>query len=72
MKWSVLLLLPDYVATEYGHETYYDFVEAPDPASAIKLAREHAVAAHGGAGAGACDYFVLLATAGYNGDVNPE
>ena len=38
-KYSVLLLYPDYVASNYGEETYYDFVEAKSPRDAVIVAQ---------------------------------
>lgn len=39
MKYSVLLLYPDYVAENYGQDTFYDLVEANTPAEAVAKAR---------------------------------
>ena len=41
--YSVLLLYPDYVNDD-GTETFYAFVEAPDPIAAVAMAQRQAVA----------------------------
>lgn len=38
MKYSVLLLCPDYLQ-ENGDDTFYEFVDASDPATAVEMAR---------------------------------
>lgn len=40
MKYTVILLYPDYMSEIYGQETYCDSVEAADPAQAVALARD--------------------------------
>ena len=42
--YSVLLLYPDYISDNFGHETYYDFVGARGVKSAIKEARRRCIA----------------------------
>ena len=40
MNWyTVILLYPDYVAEEYGHETCMTSVQASDPVAAVEAAR---------------------------------
>jgi hypothetical protein len=43
--YSVLLLYPDYASDNYGQETYYAWVQAPDPIAAVAEAQRQAVAA---------------------------
>jgi|GEM_PF-1400609 len=38
--YTVLLLYPDYMASDFGHETYLAWVEAPDAGKAIRVAQE--------------------------------
>ena len=42
LEWTVLLLYPDYLAEQYGEETYLAWVNATDPEGAIKLAQAEA------------------------------
>lgn len=46
--YSVLLLYPDYLADDFGHDTYYAHVMASDPASAVREAQQEAMAANTG------------------------
>lgn len=41
-KFTVLLLYPDYLATQYGEETYLSHVMADDVTAAVKHARKDA------------------------------
>lgn len=63
--YSVLLLYPDY-ANDGGTETYYAWVEAPDPLAAIALARRQAFAAQVGVVFPPDDFAVLLVTEGHH------
>lgn len=38
-KYSVLLIYPDYVAQNFGADTFYDWVKACDAAHAVEKAR---------------------------------
>lgn len=40
---SVLLLYPDYMSDAFGHETFYGYVEARSPASAVHEAQMQCV-----------------------------
>ena len=40
--YSVLLLRPDYVANDYGQDTYYTFVMAKDRNAAVRKAQHEA------------------------------
>lgn len=42
MKYTVLLLRPDYIASDYGQDTYLAWVEADDVATAQVLAQREA------------------------------
>jgi hypothetical protein len=63
--YSVLLLYPDYV-TDGGTETYYAFVEAPDPNAAVAQATRQAVAAQEGVAYEPDDFAPLLVTEGHH------
>lgn len=72
-KFSVLLLYPDYIATNYGHETFYVCVEADDVDQAVLKAREDAVRSNSDGGEDTEelmlykeDFHVLLALEGYH------
>lgn len=77
MKYSVLLLCPDYLR-DYDAETFYTFVTAPDPQQAVSLARAEAVvaaAAQEDVAAGLADeedFVVLLVVEGYHRDLRHE
>lgn len=43
-EYSVLLLYPDYMADNYGQDTYYTSVHAAGPLEAITLAQQEVVA----------------------------
>ena len=43
MKFTVLLLYPDYLANNYGEDTYLAHVEAVSPADAAEKAQNQAV-----------------------------
>lgn len=77
--YTVILLRPDYIATQYGQDTWMGPVKARDPQEAVKLAR------------GECwlvdtegmeddpedtlpaltDYFVIAVIRGKHNDLNP-
>jgi hypothetical protein len=63
--YSVLLLYPDY-ANDGGNETYYAWVEAPDPVTAVAVARRQAFAAQEGVIFPPDDFAPLLVTEGHH------
>jgi hypothetical protein len=63
--YSVLLLYPDY-ANDNGYETYYAFVEAPDPIAAVAVAQRQAVEAQEGIEIEPDDFVPLLMTEGHH------
>jgi hypothetical protein len=63
--YSVLLLYPDY-ANDGGDETYYAWVEAPDPVEAVTVARRQALAAQEGLIFPPDDFTPLLVTEGHH------
>ena len=65
-KYSVLLLYPDYIATEYGTETWYGFTEAENPDEAIRNVQAAATKANQEATINEEDFAPLLVTIGYN------
>lgn len=44
VKYSVLLLYPDYCSDAYGQETYFAHVQAPTPGEALEAARKKCMA----------------------------
>jgi len=70
MKYSVLLLYPDYMSCPHGIETYFSHVEASDPKEAVSLAQEEAGEANQDRGA-AGDFHPLLCVLGHHDDVRP-
>lgn len=67
---TVLLLYPDYIASNFGHETYMCTVNAPDAREAITLARTQAMQANETCDDGE-DFHVLLVIAGEHNDIKP-
>jgi hypothetical protein len=65
--YSVLLLYPA-DANDGGAETYYAFVEAPDPSEAVALARREAVAANECLPFEPEEFASLLVTEGHHAD----
>jgi hypothetical protein len=66
MKYTVLLLRPDYVASEYGHDTLLLCVDAQDPREAVEAARNDAqrIESYGGDVVETEDYWCLLCCRG--------
>jgi len=69
MKFSVLLLYPDYLATQYGEETYFTQVTAAIVEEAAKTAQAEAVEGQ------LCecnpdDFAVLLVIKGWHSDLS--
>jgi hypothetical protein len=63
--YSVLLLYPDY-ANDSGTETYYAFVEAPDPIEAVAVAQREAVTTQECMDGDPDDFAALLVAPGHN------
>lgn len=71
MKYSVLLLRPDYAANPYGTDTYLAHVEGHDAAAAVRVAQAEMVSvddANGNPG----DYHPLVTIEGWHDDLTPE
>ena len=64
-RYSVLLLYPDW-ANDSGTETYYTFVEAPDPNAAVAEAQRQAVTTNEWTDVDPADFAPLLVTEGRN------
>ena len=47
MTWTVLLLQPDYIAEDFGSDTYQVHVEAANAAAAIEKAQQNVAGAEG-------------------------
>jgi len=71
MKYTVLLLYPDYMTEDYGQETYLAWVDASDPNDAVKKAQAR-VAYENDATDSRDDFFVLLVAEGHITDVRGE
>jgi len=67
-KYTVILLRPDYIAGDYGRDTFMHHVEAKSPISAVAKARQSAIDID----LEANDYFVIAVLAGHHDDLNPE
>lgn len=77
--YTVILLRPDYMASNYGQDTWMQAVKAKDPEEAVKLARGECLLAdnegfdeddgdfHGSPD----DYFVIAVIRGRHADLNP-
>lgn len=69
-KYSVLLLRPDYVAGEFGHDTYYAFITASTITAAVTCAQQHACLADDEPMESTHDYYVLLVLEGHHKDLS--
>lgn len=69
--YTVLVLRPDYMATNYGQDTFLAHVEAAGPAQAQRIARQQAADADHSEGASE-DYYVLLVLEGHQYDRRVE
>jgi hypothetical protein len=70
--YTVLLQRPDYIADNYGLDTYMTHVEATTPEDAVNAARYAAIRADAEDSEACADYAVLLVIAGKHADLNPE
>lgn len=64
--YSVLLLYPDYVANDFGSDTFYDFVKAKSVEDAIAKARKRCIKTNNLSLNDEEDLHVLLVTEGHN------
>ena len=73
MKYSVLLLLPDYLAEDFGSDTYLAWVTARNATQAVRTAQDQAADQHQSEGAecNAGDYHPLLVAEGEITDITP-
>lgn len=73
MKYTVILLRPDYVTNNYGQDTYMECVEAADPSAALAEVRRMVIEVDGddGAGADPTDYFCIALIEGEHNDIDP-
>ena len=69
-KYTVLLLYPDYIASDYGQETYLAHVEAHSANGAVLVARNEVAGIYGETHGS--DFYVLLVIKGHHNDLNPE
>jgi hypothetical protein len=70
-KYTVLLLRPDYVADDFGTDTYLAQVEA-DSVSAAVLAAQAEVAEIDDLDLKSTDYHPLITIEGWHDDLTPE
>lgn len=63
-SWTVLLLYPDYIADNYGQETYLTWVNAHDAGEAERLAQQEAVQTGGHDASDAENFAPLFVTLG--------
>lgn len=69
--YTVLVLRPDYMATNYGQDTFLAHVEATSPAQAQRIARREAAAADRSE-VSSEDYYILLVLEGHQYDRRVE
>ena len=62
--YSVLLLYPDYMADDYGQDTFYTSVQAEIPARAVALCQQEAMASNGDDDNDPEDFYPLLVIEG--------
>lgn len=70
--YTVLLQRPDYIAENYGEDTYLWHGAASSPAEALALARTAAIATDDADCEDPTDYRYLILLAGIHDDLNPE
>lgn len=70
-NYSVLLLYPDYLAENYGQDTYYAFVDAETPEIAVRRAQAEAVTVNPET-QDEGDFFPLLCIEGFHDDLRPR
>lgn len=68
-KYTVLLLRPDYIADEFGHDVYLTHVDAPTPRAAIRAAQDEVRLADGDVADDSADYHPLFVTKGTHQDL---
>lgn len=68
---SVLVLLPDYLADQPG-DTVYCHIDAPDAATAERLARELAASQFPDCTPSPDDFLIVLIIAGHHAAILPE
>ena len=71
MKFSVLLLLPDYIAENFGQETFFDHFEADTAQQAVLVAQAFACDTYDQHAQDSIDFFPLLVIHGWHDDVRP-
>lgn len=71
-KWTVILLYPDYMAENYGQETYMTSVDARTPKSAVRKARAEVTGDGESELQDPTDLFVIAVIEGEHRDRNPE
>jgi len=79
-QYTVLLLRPDYIANDYGTDTFCTWVQAPNVYSAQRAAQREAIVADSDSGnpheeyirQHMDDYAVLFVADGYINDVKEE
>ena len=69
--YTVLVLRPDYMATNYGQDTFLAHVEATGPAQAQRIARQQAADADHSEESSE-DYYILLVLEGHHFDRRVE
>ncbi|MCK9382926.1 MAG: hypothetical protein M0P95_17925 [Sulfuritalea sp.] len=69
MKYTVLLLLPDYAADNYGQDTCLSHVDARTVEDAVIRAQDEA--SNNGHTAAADDFHPLLVLRGHHDDIKP-
>ncbi len=73
-KYTVLLLYPDYLANQYGEETYLSWTESKGPEQAISLAQAEAFeeSEYDPQSGDPSDFAVLICIEGHHGDLTPR
>uniref|UniRef100_A0A6M3XLK9 Uncharacterized protein n=1 Tax=viral metagenome TaxID=1070528 RepID=A0A6M3XLK9_9ZZZZ len=72
LPYTVLLLYPDYIADEFGKETYLAHVMAQSAREAVTQAQENALVDNGRTNEDPEDFHVLLTICGYWNDLTPD
>lgn len=69
-RYTVLLLLPDYLASEFGHDTHLVWTKAKNRASAIREAQKFAAKESEALEASPDDYHPLFVCYGHQDNLN--
>lgn len=71
-KFTVLLLYPDYIASQYGEETYLAHVKASSAEQATEIAQKQVTKKEDMCDSNHTDFFPLMVLSGWHNDLGSE